>query len=450
MTAAASPAPSNALATFLQLEALARGAQTLRELQFLIANETRRLIAFRQAFVLAAGPRPLSPYRVATASSVATIEPHAPLIQWIERMAVIARAKDPKEGPVVLTDADCPDDLRASWKEFALPFVMWCPLRLGEQQPVGALWLSREQAWQENERTLVHRLAEAYAHAWQALAGHRPVRRLPWLRRALVWSAVTAALAALAMPVRFSTLAPAKLVAKDPAIVSAPIDGVIAKILVPPNSHVETDQPILTFEDTTLRNQYEVAEKNLSVAVAEYRQASQGAFGDAQNKAKLPLLKAEAELREVERNYAFELLQQVQVTAPQAGVLLYGDESDWIGKPVVVGERIMDIADPTSIEVRIELPVEDAIVLKEGRPVQLFLDVDPLKTYQATLSHASYHAEVLPGNILAYRVTAELVEAAPDMRIGWQGTAKIQGDEVPLFYLVFRRPITAVRQYFGL
>ncbi len=449
MTTAASPS-STALATFLQLEAMARGAQSLRELQFLIANETRRLIAFRQAFVFAAGHRVHSAYRVGAASSVALIEPHAPLIQWIEQMAAIARAKDLKQGPVVLTEADCPDDLRASWKEFALPFVLWCPLRFAEHTPVGALWLSREQTWQENECTLIHRLAEAYAHAWHAISHREAGRRYPWLRRALAWTAGATALVALAIPVRFSTLAPAKIVAKDPAVVSAPINGVITKILVSPNSSIHAGQPILTFEDTTLRNQYEVAEKNLAVAVAEYRQASQGAFGDAQNKAKLPLLKAEAELREVERNYAFELLQQIQVTAPQTGLLLYGNESDWVGKPVVVGERIMEIADPKRIEVQIDLPVEDAIVLAEGRPVRLFLDAAPLTTYGAIVSHASYHAEVLPGNILAYRVTADLESDAPEVRIGWQGTAKIQGDEVPLFYLIFRRPMTTVRQYFGL
>lgn len=446
----AAPISSNALTMFLQLEALARGAQSLRELQFLIANETRRLVAFRQAFVLAAGRKEQSPYRVAAASSVASVEPDAPLIQWIERMAAVARAKDLKHGPLVLTEADCPDDVRASWKQFALPYVLWCPLRLADQPSVGALWLSREQTWQENECTLVHRLAEAYAHAWKAVAGSNPTRSSAWRRPLIGWTAAVAAIGALAIPVPFSTLAPAKIVAKNPAVVSAPIDGVIAKVLVPPNSPVEAGQPILRFEDTTLRSQYDVAEKNLSVALAEYRQASQGAFGDAQHNAKLPLLKAEAELREVERDYAFELLQQVQVTAPKTGLLLYGDESDWVGKPVVVGERIMDIADPINIEVRIDLPVEDAIVLTDGRPVQLFLDVDPLKTFQATIAHTSYHADVLPGNILAYRVIADLQEAAPEMRIGWQGTAKIQGDEVPFFYLVFRRPITTIRQYFGL
>ena len=96
------------------------------------------------------------------------------------------------------------------------------------------------------------------------------------------------------------------------------------------------------------------------------------------------------------------------------------------------------------------MPVDDAIVLKEGALVKVFLDADPLDTHDAMLKHASYHAQMLPGDILAYRVTAELADANPDIRIGWEGTAKIYGDNVSLFFLLFRRPISAVRQFLGL
>ena len=66
-----------------------------------------------------------------------------------------------------------------------------------------------------------------------------------------------------------STLAPAKIVAKDPLIVSAPIDGVIAEILVLPNTVVSEGQVLFTFEDTTFRSEYAVAERNLDVAMAQ-------------------------------------------------------------------------------------------------------------------------------------------------------------------------------------
>jgi hypothetical protein len=82
--------------------------------------------------------------------------------------------------------------------------------------------------------------------------------------------------------------------------------------------------------------------------------------------------------------------------------------------------------------------------------VSLFLNAHPLSSVPATVSHASYHAEVLPNNTLAYRVTAQLGEGSPELRIGWQGSAKIYGEHVSLFTYLFRRPISALRPWVGL
>ncbi|MCX5728513.1 MAG: HlyD family efflux transporter periplasmic adaptor subunit, partial [Nitrospirae bacterium] len=243
----------------------------------------------------------------------------------------------------------------------------------------------------------------AYAYAWRAV-GPSNSRRWRWgLSRTTTWILAAATLGALAIPVPMSTLAPAKIVAKDPLIVSAPIDGVIAEILVLPNTVVSEGQVLFKYEDTTFRSEYEISERNLDVAMAQYRRAAQGSFVEAAQKAEVPLLKAEVELRETERNYAHERLTKVEVKAEQAGLLLYTDKSDWIGKPVVVGQRIMELANPQQLEVRIDLAVADAIVLHEGAAVTLFLNANPFSSVPATVSHASYHAEVLPNNTLAYR-----------------------------------------------
>lgn len=143
------------------------------------------------------------------------------------------------------------------------------------------------------------------------------------------------------------------------------------------------------------------------------------------------------------------MLGQVEVKAVSQGLLLYSDKSDWVGRPVTVGERLMEIADPKQIELRIDLPVTDAIVLKEGADAVIFFSGLPLESFAATVTHTSYHAEVLPGDILAYRVTARLVQPDPRVRIGWQGTAKVYGEKGFLAYLLLRRPLTAIRQWVG-
>lgn len=439
----------NALATLVQLEGLIRNAQSPQELAFLAVNETRRLMPYRQALLLMGSDRSNRPYHVVSASSVAAVERDAPMIRWLESLVQAVRRKHPDARPIRLSEAECPAALKSGWKEFASVHALWCPLRHPDQSILGGLWLDREFPWQDQEITIIQRAAETYAHAWKALNAQASGWR-KHIPKPAAWIVMAGLLALLCLPVRLSTVAPVKVVVKEPAVVSAPMDGVIADVLVSPNSMVTEGQTILRFEDTNLRNQYEVAEQQLAVARAEHHQAVQSGFLDAERKAAVPLKEAEARLRETERDYARELLGRVDVKALRSGLLLYSDKADWIGRPVVVGERIMEIADPTQVELRVDLPVRDAIVLHQGAEARVFLDALPLESLEAIVTHTSYHAEPLPGDILAYRVTADLVEPTHPVRIGWQGTAKLYGDRRPLALLLFRRPLTVARQFLGL
>ena len=443
------PPTNQALSVLLQLEGMVRAAQTQQELQFFFVNETRRLVPYRQAMFLTPPTSSAQSYQALAASSVPVVDRTVPLMQWTERLIQNLRKASSGQDICHITEAECPAELRTDWKEFTPGYGLWCPLKHPGGQIIGGLWLTQDHPWADHEATVLQRLSEAYAYAWRAV-GSSNSRRWRWgLSRTTMWILAVAMLGALAIPVPMSTLAPAKIVAKDSLIVSAPIDGVIAEILVLPNTVVSEGQVLFKYEDTTFRSEYEVAERSLDVAMAQYRRAAQGSFGDAEQKADVPLLKAEVELRETERNYAHERLTKVEVKAEQAGLLLYTDKSDWIGKPVVVGQRIMELANPQQLEVRIDLPVEDAIVLREGASATLFLNANPFSSVPATISHASYHAEVLPNNTLAYRVTAQLEQGSSEFRIGWQGSAKIYGEQVMLFTYLFRRPISAIRPWIG-
>ncbi len=437
------------LAALTHLEGQIRAAKTVRELQFLSVNETRRLVPYKQAFLLSTTQDGGGSHRVTNASSVAVVDRDAPMIAWLEQtVATLQQGAVLGEQPTVITEDLLPETLRAGWREFVRGQVFWCPLKHPDETVLGAWWFERDFAWQENDVAIVHRLAGSYAYAWKALSKKerswgRTVTKPTW------WVLLVAILTGLCLPVRMSAVAPVKVMAKDPVIVSAPMDGVIADMLVPPNHLVKAGTVLFRYEDTNLRNQFHVAEKQLAVAQAEQAQAVQAGFTDAQRKADVPLKEAEADLRRTELEYAKEMLDQVDVTASQAGAVLYSDKSDWVGRPVKVGEHIMEIADPKQIELRIDLPVADAIVLTQGADAVLFLNALPLESFPATVTRTSYHAEVLPGDILAYRITAQLAQPDPRVRIGWQGTAKLYGERGPLAYLLLRRPLTALRQWIG-
>ena len=138
------------------------------------------------------------------------------------------------------------------------------------------------------------------------------------------------------------------------------------------------------------------------------------------------------------------------MTAARGGLALFGDKRDMIGKPVSVGEKIMEIADPKAIDIRVDVPVSDVIILTPGARVKVFLDSAPLTPLEARLVHADYQAKAHESGSLAFRVTAVLVdEAAAAPRLGIRGTAEIYGSTVPFIFYVLRRPISGLRQWVG-
>jgi hypothetical protein len=437
--------------SFLQLERAARHAEGEEALAFTLVNETRRLVVYRQAALIdLRGRRP----EVRAVSGVSVLDRNAPMIRWLgavaRTLAPQAEAQEAPTKPLTVARDALPRDLSEEWRHFGAAEGLFCPLVAPDGRRMGALWFTRDQPWSESDRVLLDRLCDAYAHAWAALTGPRRRWRKTVPGKLILLAALVAVAALLAVPVPQSALAPATVVARDAEVVAAPLDGVIAEMAVRPNQPVAAGDLLFRFDDTALRSRLEVAERSLGVAQAELRRARQGAFEDREQSAEIAVLEARVALRQAELAFARELLGYVEVRAETAGLAVFADADDWIGRPVRTGERVLQIADPATAALRIDLPVADAIEMEPGAPVELFLDVDPLNKLGAELTSASYEAAPTPEGPLAYRVEAAFAEGVARPRIGLHGTAKITGETVPLALYLFRRPLAVARQWLGL
>lgn len=134
-------------------------------------------------------------------------------------------------------------------------------------------------------------------------------------RRPGLWAAC-ALLAAGAIPVRLSVLAPGELVAAQPAVLRAPLDGVVAQIHVQPNQIVKQGQPLFSLDEAQIASRLQVAQQALSTAEAEYRQFAQMALGDPRSKAQLAALAGKIGERRAEQAFLAEQLGRASVTAP--------------------------------------------------------------------------------------------------------------------------------------
>lgn len=427
------------LAHYLKLERQARSAASVEVLSFSMVNDSQALFGFRHAALLITG-------KVRALTGISAVEPNAPFVVFIERIASRLAAGERFALPGVVPPEDLDQASRDDWQALSAPHAFWLPLKSREGEVFGGLWLARDNPWNDAEQALLAQLGDCYSHAWRALQPGKPWR-LRWPARTR-WAIAAAVLLVLLVPVRQSVLAPAEVVPRNGQVVAAPLDGVVAEFLVKPNQPVKTGDVLVRFDATSLKAQADVAERTLGVAEAELKANTQRAFSDTDSSARLDLLAARVEQKRAERDYARELLARSEVRAERDGLAVFADAQRWIGKPVRTGERLLEIADPTQAELRIELPVADAIGLEQGAEVALFLDSDPLNRHGATLERAAYQAQSTAAGQLAYRLDAAFDAAPP--RIGLRGTAKVFGDRAPLALYVLRRPLAALRQAVGL
>jgi len=347
-------------------------------------------------------------------------------------------------------DLKLPETATYPFREF-----LWLPLCVRGCRFNGGFLLARERPWSELDTPVLARQAGVVAHAFDALAGQSRASATPGWQRWGIRVACVAALLVLFVPVPMSVVAPVEVVARQPSIKTAPLDGVIERVHVEPNQRVSLGDVLFSFNDTEARNRVGLAKEALAVAEAAYRQAVQAAFGNEKARHDLAIRKSEMELKQAELDYARDVLARSQVRARRDGTVVFGSVDSLEGRPLRVGERVMEVADASDVAFRIDLPIADAIVLSDGAPVRVFLDKSPLRSFSGVVSSASYEAKPDASGTLAYRLVADVTDQKPsdqadDLRIGARGSAQIFGKTVSLGFFLFRRPISWLRQNVGI
>lgn len=475
---------SHSLGALLHLGRRARQAGAPAELGFIVVNETLALAPYRQAALWVADRG------VVALSGVVAPEANAPFVHWLERVLQKLFSDKPQAAAVAPNDLAAGE--AAEWDEWLPAHALWLPL---PQDTPGGVLLARDTPWQSGEIGLLTEWMDIWGHEWKVQAkpgastrwrmlaslwpdaGQRLAARHSWfsaegwrarLQRGRDWRPADVAgqikklwhkrglrysilaLAVMMFPVRFSVLAPGELVPAQPAVVRAPLDGTVDTFFVAPNSTVKAGDKLFQLDLTTLSSRLAVARQGLVTAEAEYRQSAQQAVFDPKSKAQLAALQG----RIAERQAEAELLQaqfaKAQATAPRDGIVLMDDPSEWIGKPVTTGERIITIAGEDDAEVEAWLGPGDIIELSPGAEITLYLNTAPLSPVEASLRYLAHEAVARPDGSFAYRLRATLAEGQARPRVGLKGTVKVRGGRVPLIYWALRRPLATLRQVTGL
>ncbi|MBB5190868.1 multidrug resistance efflux pump [Silvimonas terrae] len=434
----------------LHLDALrdrALAAESLNALAFTMANDLYALLHFRQAVVFAEHGSRLE---LLCISGLAKPAEDSPYLVWQNRTCRWLADRLTTDQPEWLAreTLDLPPDMAEGWAEW-WPAGVWCvPVQKTGEKRLGLLFVLLDEPPALALEDLLQGVRQTWSYCWSALTRQqRHWRWLPGRKQVLIGLVVLGAL--LLIPVPQTVLAPAEIISSDARVISSPIDGVIARMAVRPNQPVAEGDLLFTLDETSLRSRVEVLTRQVAVADAELLSASQRAFDNPQSKSDLTVLAGTAQQRRAELAAVAAQLERTQVLAPEAGVAVFSDPNDWLGKPVQTGERILQLADPTRPAILIQLAVADAIALEPGAEVTLYLTAYPLAPLHGKILQTSYQARTGDDGVVAYRLLASIDGKPAHARLGLHGTAKLYGQKVSLGYYLLRRPLAAARAFTG-
>lgn len=436
------------LFTLLDLQKQARQSETIEKLAFIAVNKSIELIPYKQAIFWEKSD---FSFNLHTISGNQELDKQGPYAQWMKRaIQFFLKVPQKPEFENVITIAT--KDLLDDWHEWTREYAVLLLFRNKKGDVKAGLWLEREASFLDAELTLLDELADAYGHAYRLIKNMRSKSTEDGFFQSKKFriAALITFIALAFFPVRLTITAPAEIVAQNSRTVTIPFDGTLEGITVNPGENIKAQDVIAVMDKISLQGKVDLAKESYNAAQQAYSRAIRESLSSPDKKAEFNYLQAQVNAKKIEYDYAKELLQRSDIIAPISGLAVFSDKNTYNNRPVRTGDKIMQIANPKSIELLIRVPVNAMLPIKENIPARFYLNIAPLKNHTAAIQSIGYQASPDPDGLLTYKISATLNSNEEDFRIGWKGTSKIYGEWSVLSYAILRRPLIALRQFLGL
>jgi hypothetical protein len=329
------------------------------------------------------------------------------------------------------------------------PNVQWFPI-FAKKKLVMGLWLERwgNKTWQEEEVNILNFLMQAYGVAWEKFMPKYSLKSIG--KRQVIFLAIIFMCGLFLIRVPLRIVAPCEIVPKDPIMITAPLEGIIAEMLVKPGQEVVKDDVLFSYDKRVPHQELKVTQKQVLIIQSELNRALTLAFKDNRPLAEVATLRIKLQKEQIRLDYAQYQMQKLEVVTPQNGIVMLDNPEDWRGKPVRIGERVLVVSDPDKTKVRIWIPEADNVLLDGSKSLKIFLNISPESSKKAELLYIANYTSINEQGIPSFVAEAEWVGIPHGIKMGLKGTAILYGNEVSLFYWIIRRPWTTFRNTLGI
>jgi multidrug resistance efflux pump len=449
--------PTIILKTLLVITRLSNKAfrsKTKEELIFVILNDSIQVIRYDRALLWDLS-NPKSP-KILGASGQAKFNPTTHMSnKW---RTLFQNIKEIDKPQILESEVFSLEQQKGAKDEQApIATVIWFPIQISGKLAYG-LWLENwhgqatmTQVTKETLNLTIDHLIPAYAASLEKFTSAFSKLKFSSLsRQKLSVALLTLFFIMTLIRVPLRIVAPCEVVAKDPIVVTAPLEGIIEEIIVKPGATVAKGELLFKYDKRVPLQELKVAEKNLEITEADVNRSSIVGLENADALKELGTLKLKMEKAEVERDLAKFQASRLDVLAPGSGIVMIQNRDEWRGKPVKVGERVLSINNHSNTKVEIRLPEDDNVTFNLNEPIKVFLNINPETSHLAHITYISDYSSLSENQLPSFIAEAEWEKAPDNVKIGLKGTAILYGENVSLFYFILRKPWAIFRNFVGI
>lgn len=429
-------------------------APNKQSLGFVIVNGTHDLIKYDRAILFEIRKNKMELVNI---SGQTSINPYSELYQKLTGLA--NTIKDPSVPQMLNTQAFPGKEQQWSdYQKHLAMAVLWLPIFAHNQLILG-LWLERwnvthvEEPSKETLQLLTQNLLPGYGTTWSKFRRQFTLKPVSRTRQQMWIVGIAAALlASLLIRVPLRVVAPCEVVPKDPIVITAPLEGIVEKVVVKPGDSVQEGTPLVKYDDRVPLQEYKVAQNQVDIIQAQINRALSPSPTEKVKSSleDLSILKLKLAKEKLALELADYNMRHITVKAPKAGTVMIDDPDEWSGKPVHIGEKIMKVIDLSKTKIKIWVPENDNIELDAARPLRIYLNIDPDKSREAKLNYIGNEVTLSEKHIPSFIAEANWVHPQSDEKPGLKGTAILYGQKVSLLYYLARKPWAFLRNTFGI
>lgn len=333
--------------------------------------------------------------------------------------------------------------------------VYWLPIKIQDKHQIGLwveIWLQsglKERDLKKEFHFLSHTLFPVYASTWNKFDQSQFLRQ--YLRKKQLWYYLAFFLLITLFVVRIPlrVAAPCEIVPEKPFVITTPLDGTVAEVLVKPGQDVKKGEILFVYDKREPSEELKAAEKQVEISQAEVDRAATVGLSDPKTLNELEVLKLKLQKDQIALELVESQVGKLDVEAPEEGIVMIDDPEEWRGKPVKIGEKVLTLSDPTKTKLKIWVPEGDNVIIDPEKNINVILNVSPERELHAKLDFIAFESHIGEGDVPAFLAEALWETPPQDIKLGLKGTAILYGENVSLFYFFIRKPWATMRRLTG-